>query len=70
MSGGSFFRDIESSGLRALPIVGTLSFLIGVVIAYQSAANLARFGANIFIVDLVSISVVRELAPLIVAVKK
>ncbi len=63
-----FLRDIETSGLKAIPVIGTLSFLIGVVISYQSAAQLARFGANIFIVDLVSISVVRELSPLIVAV--
>ncbi len=63
-----FFNDIQNMGLRALPIIGILSFLIGVVIAYQSAAQLARFGANIFIVDLVVLSVVRELAPLIVAV--
>ena len=64
----AFFRDIEEMGLRALPIVGVLSFLIGLVIAYQSAVQLARFGANIFIVDLVVLSTVRELAPLIVAV--
>ena len=64
----SFFRDVQEMGLRAVPIIGVLSFLIGVVIAYQSAAQLARFGANIFIVDLVVLSVVRELSPLIVAV--
>ena len=64
----SFFNDVQNMGLRALPIIGVLSFLIGVVIAYQSASQLARFGANIFIVDLVVLSVVRELAPLIVAV--
>ncbi len=62
------FRDIQEMGARATTIIGVLSFLIGVVIAYQSAAQLARFGANIFIVDLVVLSVVRELSPLIVAV--
>ncbi|NPA15501.1 MAG: ABC transporter permease [Deferribacteres bacterium] len=64
----SLFRDIQEMGARATLIIGVLSFLIGVVIAYQSAAQLARFGANIFIVDLVVLSVVRELSPLIVAV--
>lgn len=64
----SFFRDVEGMGLRALGIISVLSFLIGVVIAYQSSAQLARFGANIFIVDLVVLSVVRELGPLVVAI--
>ncbi len=63
-----FFKDIENMGLKGLPLIGTLSFLIGVVIAYQSATQLARFGASIFVVDLVVLSMLRELSPLIVAV--
>ncbi|HIP31004.1 MAG TPA: ABC transporter permease [Sulfurospirillum arcachonense] len=59
---------IEKSGAGALPIVGLTSFLVGLVIAYQGADQLAKFGANIFIVDMVSISVFRELAPLITAI--
>jgi len=59
---------IEKSGAQALPIVALTSFLVGLVIAYQSADQLAKFGANIFIVDMVTISVFRELAPLIAAI--
>lgn len=59
---------IEKSGAQALPIVALTSFLVGLVIAYQSAEQLAKFGANIFIVDMVSVSMFRELAPLIAAI--
>jgi len=65
---GSTIKHIENSGLRALPIIGLTAFLIGLVIAYQSAEQLSRFGANIFIVEMVSISVFRELAPMIAAI--
>jgi len=60
--------QIEKSGAKALPIVALTSFLVGLVIAYQGAEQLAKFGANIFIVDMVGISVFRELAPLIAAI--
>jgi len=59
---------IEKSGALAIPIVALTSFLVGIVIAYQSAEQLAKFGANIFIVDMVSISMFREIAPLITAI--
>ncbi len=59
---------IEKSGAQALPIVALTSFLVGLVIAYQGAEQLAKFGANIFIVDMVSISMFRELSPLIAAI--
>ncbi len=59
---------IQKSGALALPIVALTSFLVGVVIAFQSAEQLAKFGANIFIVDMVSISMFREIAPLIAAI--
>lgn len=65
---GILIKDIENNGVKALGIVGILSFLIGVVITYQSAAQLRQFGANIFIVNLLGISIVRELGPLIVAI--
>jgi phospholipid/cholesterol/gamma-HCH transport system permease protein len=61
-------RNIEDAGVRALPIVALTSFLIGVVIAYQSAVQLEKFGASIFIVDMIGISVTRELSPLITAI--
>jgi phospholipid/cholesterol/gamma-HCH transport system permease protein len=64
----AIIKNIEEAGVRALPIVALTSFLIGVVVAYQGAVQLEKFGANIFIVDMIAISVTRELAPLITAV--
>lgn len=64
----SFLYHIENSSLKALPIIILTSLLIGIVLAYQAAYQLAQFGANIFIVDLVGISATRELAPLISAI--
>jgi phospholipid/cholesterol/gamma-HCH transport system permease protein len=61
-------KNIEDAGVRALPIITLTSFLIGVVIAYQGAVQLQKFGADIFIVDMIGISVTRELAPLITAI--
>jgi len=59
---------IRSAGFDALPIVGLLSFLLGVVVAYQGAGQLRQYGANIFVVDLVGLSMLREFAPLITAI--
>lgn len=61
-------HNIETTGLNAMPIVGLLSFLIGVVLAYQGADQLARFGAQIFVVNLLGVSVLRELGGLITAI--
>jgi phospholipid/cholesterol/gamma-HCH transport system permease protein len=61
-------HNLQSSGFEALPITGLLSFLMGVVIAYQGADQLQRFGANIYIVDLVGLSMLRELSPLLTAI--
>ncbi len=61
-------KDIELMGFNAIPILTTISFLIGAVIAYHGSVRLKQFGANIFVVDLVSISILRELGPLIVAI--
>ena len=60
--------NIQTAGFEALPITGLLSFLLGIVIAYQGAEQLRRVGANIYIVDLVGLSMVRELSPLITAI--
>lgn len=60
--------EIETSGLNALPIVGLLSFLMGVVIAYQGGIVLRDYGASIYIADIVGLATVRELAPLITAI--
>ena len=60
--------NIRSAGVDALPIVGLLSFLLGIVVAYQAADQLRRYGANIFVADLVGLSMLREFAPLITAI--
>jgi phospholipid/cholesterol/gamma-HCH transport system permease protein len=60
--------DIHSSGVNALPIIGLLSFLIGIVIAYQGGVQLRTYGANIFVVELVALTMLRELAPVMAAV--
>jgi phospholipid/cholesterol/gamma-HCH transport system permease protein len=60
--------NIRSAGVDALPIVGLLSFLLGIVVAYQVADQLRQFGASIFVADLVGVSMLREFAPLITAI--
>ncbi len=60
--------EINESAIKAFGIVALTSFLIGLVIAYQSAFQLKLYGANIFIVDMLGISVLRELSPLITAI--
>lgn len=64
----AIIKHIEETGVRALPIIALTSVLIGIVFTYQGAVQLEKFGANIFIVDMVSISMTRELAPLITAI--
>lgn len=61
-------HNLQTAGFEALPITGLLSFLMGVVIAYQGADQLQRFGANIFIADLVGLAMLRELSPLLTAI--
>ena len=60
--------QMEQVGLDAMPIVGLLSFLIGVVMAYQGADQLRRFGAEIYTVNLLGISILRELGVLLSAI--
>lgn len=60
--------NIETAGVNALPIIGLLSFLLGIVIAYQGGVQLRTYGANIFIVDLVTLTMLREIAPMMAAV--
>lgn len=64
----SLVNQIDQTGFRALPIVGLLAFLIGVVVSYQGAGQLARFGAQIFTVNLLGVSVLREMGILITAI--
>jgi len=60
--------QMETVGVDAMPIVGLLSFLIGVVFAYQGADQLRRFGAEIYTVNLLGIAILRELGVLLTAI--
>jgi phospholipid/cholesterol/gamma-HCH transport system permease protein len=64
----ALLANVESAGLNALPITGLLAFLIGVVIAYQGGVQLVQYGANIFVVELVTVTMLRELAPMMTAI--
>ena len=58
----------ETAGVNAVPIVSLVSFLVGLIIAFQSAMVLKMFGAAIYVADMVGVAVVRELGPLIAAI--
>ena len=60
--------NIRTGGFDALPITGMLCFLMGLVIAYQGATQFRLYGANIFVVDLVGLAMLRELSPLLTAI--
>jgi phospholipid/cholesterol/gamma-HCH transport system permease protein len=66
------WRDVthlmERAGADGLPIVLLISFLVGLVTAFQAAVQLRQFGANIFVADLVALSITRELGPLMTAI--
>ncbi|HTZ69360.1 MAG TPA: ABC transporter permease, partial [Acetobacteraceae bacterium] len=66
------FRDFlafaDDAGVRAIPLVLLLGFLMGLILAFQSSIPLRRFGAEIYVVNLVTISLLRELGPLLAAV--
>lgn len=64
----SLVHHMEATGLQAIPIVFVMSFLIGVVLAYQGAVQLRQFGAEVFVVELISISILRELGILLTAI--
>jgi len=64
----SIVMQTYRTGVTALPIIGLLTFLIGVVIAYQGAEQLRRFGAEIFTVNLLGIGILRELGVLVTAI--
>ena len=61
-------RYIDQAGVRSLPLVMLLGYLIGLILAFQSAVPMRRFGADIFVANLVAISLLRELGPLLAAV--
>ena len=61
-------RQIEHTGARAVPIVMLITFFMGIVLAYQGANQLAEFGAEIFVADLVTVSMLREMGVLLAAI--
>jgi phospholipid/cholesterol/gamma-HCH transport system permease protein len=65
---GAVTEQAIAIGLDALPIVALLSFVIGFILTLQSGFQLQKFGANVYIADLLSISIVREMGPLITAI--
>ncbi|MBW4051669.1 MAG: MlaE family lipid ABC transporter permease subunit [Proteobacteria bacterium] len=64
----SIARHVYDTGITAMPIVALIAFLISVIIAYMSAEQLRSFGADIFVADLVTIGVLRELGVLLTAI--
>jgi phospholipid/cholesterol/gamma-HCH transport system permease protein len=64
----SMVYHMQEVGLNAVPIVALMASLIGVVVAFQGAEQLRQFGAEVFVVDLIAISVLRELGILLTAI--
>jgi phospholipid/cholesterol/gamma-HCH transport system permease protein len=58
----------EAAGVDALPIVALISFLMGLIMAFQAAVPLRQFGAEIFVANLIGLSMLRELGPLMTAI--
>jgi phospholipid/cholesterol/gamma-HCH transport system permease protein len=59
---------MRKTGVDALPIVGLISFLLGLIMAFMSSVQLQQFGANIYVASLVSLAMVRELGPIMTAI--
>ena len=64
----SLARHIYETGITAIPIVSLIAFLISVIVAYLGAQQLNKFGADIFVVDLVTIAVLREMGVLLTSI--
>jgi phospholipid/cholesterol/gamma-HCH transport system permease protein len=64
----SVVRHVHETGIKAIPIVALIAFLISVILAYMSAEQLLKFGADIFVVDLITIAVLREMGVLLTAI--
>ena len=64
----SVVHHCQQVGVQAVPIVALMAFLIGVVLAFQGSAQLRQFGAEVFVVDLIAISILRELGILLTAI--
>jgi len=61
-------RVAEAAGVNALPIVALISFLVGLILAFQAAIPLRQFGAEIFVANLIALSMLREMGPLMTAI--
>lgn len=59
---------VEKAGTNALPIVTLISFLTGMIIAFQAANPMGQFGVDIFVINLVALAMVRELGPIMTAI--
>jgi phospholipid/cholesterol/gamma-HCH transport system permease protein len=68
LRGADFARIADRAGLQALALVVMLGFLIGLILAFQSAIPMRQYGADLYVANLVAISLFRELGPLLVAV--
>lgn len=68
MPRGSLVRQCVVYGIDALPILALLSFLMGVILTFQASHQLRQFGANVYAVDLVAISMLREFAPMLTGI--
>jgi len=68
LRGQDLLRYADQAGVRSLPLVVLLGFLIGLILAFQSAVPMRRFGADLYVANLVAISLLRELGPLLAAV--
>jgi phospholipid/cholesterol/gamma-HCH transport system permease protein len=64
----SIIHNMEQAGVGAIPIVALLSFLIGMVLSYMAATQLAGFGAQIFVVNLLEVAIMREMGVLLTAI--
>lgn len=62
------FKVAESAGVDALPIVALIGFLMGLILAFQSAIPMQRFGVEIYVADLIAITMLRELGALVTAI--
>jgi len=65
---GETIKQIYQTGVQAIPVVVVITFLIGIVTAHQASGQLAKFGASVLVVDLVSISITREMGVLLAAI--
>jgi phospholipid/cholesterol/gamma-HCH transport system permease protein len=65
---GDALAVAEAAGVNALPIVALIAFLMGLIMAFQAAVPLRQFGAELFIANLVGLSILRELGPLMTAI--